>query len=118
MFSILCKQNNPFKHNMFVYYIIFLQMLLFSLTKYDKQNVFMKIFKLSYFVSQPFSTVYDSGGFMYASTHYIIFIFQYLNLYLLIFVSKENLWKDCYQRFFILYFGRIEDIRHFLLRVE
>ena len=65
-------------------------MLLFSLTKYKKQNVFMEIFKPSYFVSKPFSTVYNSGGFMHASANYIIYVFQYLNFYLLILVSKGN----------------------------
>ena len=58
-----------------------------------EHNVFMKIFKPSYFVSKPFSTVYNSGGFMYASENYIIYIFQYLNLYLLILVSKGNYGK-------------------------
>ena len=68
-------------------------MLLFSLTKYDKDNVFMEIFKPSYFDSKPFRTIYDSGGFIYASANYIIYIFQYLNLYLLILVYKGNYGK-------------------------
>ena len=87
MFSFSCKQTDPSEHNIFVHYIIFLQVLLFSLAKYKKQHVFMKIF---IFCFQTFQHSLQFWRFYVCFCKLYYINFPISKLYLLILVSKGN----------------------------